>query len=49
MAKLTLQHQFFLKTADADVERYLRLFTFMSVKTLQEVIDEHLVGYIDAI
>ena len=33
--------QFLLKTADADVERYLKLFTFMPLDTLSQIMVEH--------
>lgn len=33
--------QFLLKTADDDVERYLKLFTFIPLSTISEVMAEH--------
>ncbi|KAL9127599.1 MAG: hypothetical protein Q9217_003557 [Psora testacea] len=33
--------QFFLRTPDADVHRYLKLFTFQPLGTLDEIIKEH--------
>ncbi|KAJ1665928.1 tyrosyl-tRNA synthetase [Coemansia sp. RSA 1813] len=34
-------YQFFIKTADSDVERFLKMFTFLPLKTIQEVVAEH--------
>ncbi|KAJ1790575.1 tyrosyl-tRNA synthetase, partial [Coemansia sp. RSA 2399] len=34
-------YQFFVKTADADVERFLKMFTFLPLKTIREVVAEH--------
>ena len=33
--------QFFLRTADADVHRYLKLFTFEPLETLKQLMEEH--------
>lgn len=33
--------QFFLRTADADVEKYLKLLTFMPLNEIHDVIEEH--------
>ncbi|KAK5012534.1 tyrosyl-tRNA synthetase [Cryomyces antarcticus] len=32
---------FFLRSADADVERYLKLFTFLPMETIRSVMEEH--------
>lgn len=37
-------YQFFLRTADADVERQLLLFTFLPVEDVKRVMLEHFVG-----
>ncbi|KAL9621160.1 MAG: hypothetical protein Q9160_004411 [Pyrenula sp. 1 TL-2023] len=34
-------YQFFLRSSDADVERYLKLFTFLSIPKIREVLVEH--------
>ncbi|ODN98321.1 tyrosine-tRNA ligase [Cryptococcus wingfieldii CBS 7118] len=34
-------YQFFLRTTDADVEKYLRLFTFLPLDTIQETMTAH--------
>ncbi|KAJ2508296.1 tyrosyl-tRNA synthetase [Coemansia sp. RSA 2049] len=34
-------YQFFVKTADADVERFLNMFTFLPKKTIQDVVAKH--------
>ncbi|KAG9774199.1 tyrosyl-tRNA synthetase, partial [Aureobasidium melanogenum] len=34
-------YQFFLRTADADVEKYLKLFTFLPLAEIRAVIEEH--------
>ncbi|ODO10957.1 tyrosine-tRNA ligase [Cryptococcus amylolentus CBS 6273] len=34
-------YQFFLRTTDADVEKYLRLFTFLPLETIQETMSAH--------
>jgi tyrosyl-tRNA synthetase len=34
-------YQFFLRTADADVERYLKLFTFLPISEIQGIMEEH--------
>jgi len=34
-------YQYFLKVADADVGRYLRLFTFMSMEEIAELLQTH--------
>lgn len=34
--------QFFLRSADADAERYLKLFTFLPMSTIKETMAEHL-------
>ncbi|KAL2438750.1 Tyrosine-tRNA ligase, mitochondrial [Exophiala dermatitidis] len=34
-------YQFFLRTADADVEKYLKLFTFLPLAEIRGVIEEH--------
>ncbi|KIX00438.1 tyrosine-tRNA ligase [Rhinocladiella mackenziei CBS 650.93] len=34
-------YQFFLRSADADVEKYLKLFTFMPLSEIGEVMNEH--------
>lgn len=33
--------QFFVRTADADVERYLKLFTFLPLPKIQSIMDKH--------
>ncbi|RDW75897.1 tyrosine--tRNA ligase-1 [Coleophoma crateriformis] len=33
---------FFLRTADADVERYLKLFTFLPIEQIETVVKEHM-------
>jgi tyrosyl-tRNA synthetase len=38
-------YQFFVRTADADVERYLRLFTFFPITRIREIMAEHLKDY----
>ncbi len=35
------QYQFFLRCADADVEKYLKLFTFLSIPDIQAVMEQH--------
>ncbi|KAI9702358.1 MAG: tyrosyl-tRNA synthetase [Candelina mexicana] len=35
-------YQFFLRSADADVERYLKLFTFIPIPRIEEIIAEHM-------
>lgn len=34
-------HQFWIRTSDADVERYLKLFTFLPLSTITKVVEEH--------
>jgi tyrosyl-tRNA synthetase len=34
-------YQFFLRSADADVERYLKLFTFLSIADIEDIMQEH--------
>ncbi|EXJ95803.1 tyrosyl-tRNA synthetase [Capronia coronata CBS 617.96] len=34
-------YQFFLRTADADVEKYLKLFTFLPLPEIRELVQEH--------
>ncbi|KIW61976.1 tyrosine-tRNA ligase, variant [Exophiala xenobiotica] len=34
-------YQFFLRSADADVEKYLKLFTFLSLPEIAEIIEAH--------
>ena len=34
--------QFFLRSADADVERYLKLFTFLPIPQIESIMEEHL-------
>jgi tyrosyl-tRNA synthetase len=34
-------YQFFLRTADADVEKYLKLFTFIPIADIKSIMDEH--------
>lgn len=34
--------QYFVKTADSDVERYLKLFTFVPTSTIRKVVEEHM-------
>ncbi|KAL8784010.1 MAG: hypothetical protein Q9195_009220 [Heterodermia aff. obscurata] len=34
-------YQFFVRTADADVERYLKLFTFMTLANIQVLMSKH--------
>jgi tyrosyl-tRNA synthetase len=34
-------YQFFLRSADADVERYLKLFTFLPIADIQSIMEEH--------
>ncbi len=34
-------YQFFLRSADADVEKYLKLFTFISMAEIQSIMEEH--------
>lgn len=34
-------YQFFLRTADADVEKYLKLFTFLPIPEIQSIMEEH--------
>ncbi len=34
-------YQFFLRSADADVERYLKLFTFLPIPEIQSIMEEH--------
>jgi tyrosyl-tRNA synthetase len=39
---LTRRHlQFFMKTSDDDVGRYLKLFTLLPLEHVQEVLEEH--------
>ena len=35
------QYQFFLRSTDADVERYLKLFTFLSIPDIQAIMEQH--------
>ena len=35
------QYQFFLRSADADVEKYLKLFTFLPIPVIRMIMDEH--------
>jgi tyrosyl-tRNA synthetase len=35
------QYKFFLRCADADVERYLKLFTFVPIPEIREIMEEH--------
>ncbi|KAF7514212.1 hypothetical protein GJ744_004537 [Endocarpon pusillum] len=34
-------YQFFLRSADADVEKYLKLFTFLPIPEIQSIMEEH--------
>lgn len=34
-------YQYFLRTADADVERYLKLFTFLATGEIKSIMEEH--------
>ena len=34
-------YQFFLRTADADVEKYLKLFTFLPIAEIRDIMEEH--------
>jgi tyrosyl-tRNA synthetase len=34
-------YQFFLRSSDADVERYLKLFTFLSIPDIEDIMQEH--------
>lgn len=34
-------YQFFLRTADADVEKYLKLFTFLPIAEIRGIMEEH--------
>ncbi|KAJ9401929.1 hypothetical protein DTO282F9_1219 [Paecilomyces variotii] len=34
-------YQFFVRTADADVERYLKMFTFVPIPEIQKIMEEH--------
>lgn len=34
-------YQFFIRSTDADVGRYLRMFTFLEPKRVQEIVEEH--------
>lgn len=34
-------YQFFVRTADADVEKYLKLFTFLPISEIRALMDEH--------
>jgi tyrosyl-tRNA synthetase len=34
-------YQFFVRSADADVERYLKLFTFLPIAQIHTIMDEH--------
>lgn len=34
-------YQFFLRSADADVERYLKLFTFLPITKIKSIMEEH--------
>ena len=34
-------YQFWLNTADADVERFLKIFTFLTKKEIQELVEQH--------
>ena len=36
--------QFFMKTSDADVGRYLKLFTLLPLEHIQQVLEDHSVG-----
>jgi len=40
-SKLRTNLQFFLKTPDADVERYLKLFTLLSRRQIREIVCAH--------
>jgi tyrosyl-tRNA synthetase len=35
-------YQYFLRTSDDDVERYLKLFTFMPIDKIQELVQKHM-------
>ena len=34
-------YQYFINTADADVERYLKLFTLLSFEDIEEIVTQH--------
>lgn len=34
-------YQFFIRTTDADVENYLKLFTFLSLNQIKSIVEEH--------
>ncbi|XP_078042926.1 tyrosine--tRNA ligase, mitochondrial [Augochlora pura] len=34
-------YQFFIRTEDADVEKFLRFFTFLPLKRIQEIVESH--------
>jgi len=36
--------QYFLRSTDADVPRLLRLFTFLSLKEIEAIVQEHQVS-----
>jgi tyrosyl-tRNA synthetase len=36
--------QYFLKVADDDVEKYLKLFTFLPRNTIDQIVETHRVG-----
>ena len=39
---LLIEFKFFLRTSDADVHRYLKLFTFESLDVLENLVEEHM-------
>jgi len=36
--------QFFMKTSDDDLDRYLKLFTLLPLEQIQQVLEDHNVG-----
>jgi tyrosyl-tRNA synthetase len=36
-------YQFFIRTADADVEKLMKLFTFRSVENIKDICQKHMV------
>jgi tyrosyl-tRNA synthetase len=43
---LIVRIKFFLKTADADVEKYLKMFTLLPIPTIHDVLQSHRVCYL---
>lgn len=41
LTSATELYQFFIRTADADVERYLKLFTFLSIPEIRGIMEDH--------